>query len=193
MNLNLTEIAKQIYTQNLELGWHDEVRPDSVMLILSASELGEATEGLRKDLQDDHLPHRSMFEVEMADFIIRNLDWLGRELDRGNLCEKIQSGLSAAHYKKGGSKFIGGLNEFSLITVLYSMVFDDLEAKELNNGISLPIANMQSLLEATALAVSWFIERDIPIFSIIYEKVEYNKTRADHQPENRAKEGGKKW
>src|SRR5664279_4920562 len=42
---------------------------------LVGSELGEATDGIRKDLTDDHLPHRSMEVCEMADAILRIMDY----------------------------------------------------------------------------------------------------------------------
>lgn len=82
-------------------------------LALVHSELSEAMEGYRKSLMDDHLPHRRMMEVELADAVIRILDLAG------------------------------------------AMEYD--------------------------------------IESAILEKLEYNKKRADHKPENRAKEGGKKF
>ena len=41
------------------------------------SETSEATEGVRKDLKDDHLPHRSMEVCELADTVIRILDYAG--------------------------------------------------------------------------------------------------------------------
>lgn len=41
------------------------------------SETSEATEGVRKDLKDDHLPHRSMEVCELADVVIRILDYAG--------------------------------------------------------------------------------------------------------------------
>ena len=48
-------------------------RPEMMMLIVS--EIAEAMEGYRKSLPDDKLPHRSMEEVEMADALIRILDY----------------------------------------------------------------------------------------------------------------------
>lgn len=42
---------------------------------LVASELGEATDGIRKNLADDHMPHRSMEVCEMADVILRVMDY----------------------------------------------------------------------------------------------------------------------
>jgi hypothetical protein len=41
------------------------------------SETSEATEGVRKNLQDDHLPHRSMEVCELADVLIRIFDYAG--------------------------------------------------------------------------------------------------------------------
>lgn len=46
-------------------------------LALVHSEASEALEGVRKNLPDDHLPHRPMGEVEAADVIIRVLDLAG--------------------------------------------------------------------------------------------------------------------
>lgn len=45
------------------------------LLMLIVSEIAEAMEGERKGLMDDHLPHRKMAEVEIADAIIRLLDY----------------------------------------------------------------------------------------------------------------------
>lgn len=63
--------------------WHDPAtgkrldRNVPEMLMLIVSELAEAMEGYRKDLQDDKLPHRKMIEVELADAIIRIFDLAG--------------------------------------------------------------------------------------------------------------------
>lgn len=47
------------------------------MLMLATSELAEAMEGHRKNLQDDKLPNRPMVEVELADCLIRIFDIAG--------------------------------------------------------------------------------------------------------------------
>lgn len=55
------------------------------MLMLCVSELAEALEGHRKNLPDDKLPHRRMFEVELTDCLIRIFDLgagLGLDLGR---------------------------------------------------------------------------------------------------------------
>lgn len=46
-------------------------------LLLIVTEVAEATEGARKNLKDDHLPHRDMLEVELADTVIRCFDLAG--------------------------------------------------------------------------------------------------------------------
>lgn len=45
--------------------------------MLIVSEVAEAMEGERKNLMDDHLPHRGMAEVELVDAVIRILDYCG--------------------------------------------------------------------------------------------------------------------
>lgn len=63
--------------------WHDPATGATIqrnvgeMLMLIVSELAEAMEGDRKDKQDDHLPHRKSFEVELADALIRICDIAG--------------------------------------------------------------------------------------------------------------------
>lgn len=47
------------------------------LLMLSVSELAEALEGDRKNLMDDKLPHRKMFDVEIVDTFIRLFDIAG--------------------------------------------------------------------------------------------------------------------
>jgi len=48
-------------------------------LALIHSEVSEGLEGTRKDKMDDHLPHRTMLEVELADAVIRIFDLAGME------------------------------------------------------------------------------------------------------------------
>lgn len=62
-----------------DAGWHDKPREVGTMLALVHSEVSEAMEGFRKDLKDDHLKHRKMAEVELADAVIRIFDLAGRE------------------------------------------------------------------------------------------------------------------
>lgn len=73
------------FNESLKAGWHTDLetgelkeRNKGEMICLMHSELSEAMEGERKNLMDDHLPHRPMAEVEMADTVIRIMDYCGR-------------------------------------------------------------------------------------------------------------------
>jgi NTP pyrophosphatase (non-canonical NTP hydrolase) len=83
------------------------------LLMLTVSELSEAMEGHRKNLMDDKLPHRRMFEVELADAIIRIFDLAGGlNLDLGGAyVEKMEYNASRedhtreARMKDNGKKY----------------------------------------------------------------------------------------
>lgn len=80
------------------------------LLMLTTSELAEAMEGHRKDLMDDKLPHRKMFEVELADALIRILDMaggLGLDLE-GAYKEKMAYNSHRADHKIENRKADGG-------------------------------------------------------------------------------------
>jgi NTP pyrophosphatase (non-canonical NTP hydrolase) len=70
-------------------------------LCLTHSELSEAMEGFRKNLMDDKLPHRKMFEVELADTVIRIMDIAGFfKMDLGGaIIEKLEYNATRADHK----------------------------------------------------------------------------------------------
>lgn len=79
-------------------------------LDLQHSELSEATEGFRKDLQDDHLPDRKMIEVELADAMIRIFDlaeWLQLNIGAAML-EKLAYNRQRADHKMENRDKPGG-------------------------------------------------------------------------------------
>lgn len=80
------------------------------MLMLTVSELSEAMEGHRKDLADDKLPNRKMFEVELADAVIRIFDMAaGLGLDLGGaFCEKMEYNAVREDHKTEARKAAGG-------------------------------------------------------------------------------------
>lgn len=76
-------------------------RNDGELIALMHSELSEALEGLRKDRNDEHLPHRKSVEVELADTLIRIFDYAGaRNLDlAGAVIEKLAFNQRRADHK----------------------------------------------------------------------------------------------
>lgn len=69
--------ANKLWWTNLETNEYPQKRNIGEMLMLCVSELAEAMEGHRKNLQDDKLPHRKMFDVELVDCFIRLFDLAG--------------------------------------------------------------------------------------------------------------------
>lgn len=106
-------VVSKCHNQAKNSGWWNNEREIGTLLMLCVSELSEAMEGDRKNLQDNHLPKRKMFDVELADTVIRIFDIAGK--------------------------------------------------------------------------------RRIPLGDIIKEKLDYNRNRADHKIENRAKDNGKRY
>lgn len=89
-------------------GWYTDlatgeplVRNVPEMIALIHSEISEALEGVRKNKQDDHLPHRKSVEVELADALIRIFDLAGYlKLDLGGaVIEKMDYNAHRADHK----------------------------------------------------------------------------------------------
>jgi len=79
-------------------------------LMLTVSEISEAMEGHRKGKADDHLPHRSSLEVELADAVIRIADLAGAlGLDLGGaIIEKLAYNQQRADHTPEARAAAGG-------------------------------------------------------------------------------------
>jgi NTP pyrophosphatase (non-canonical NTP hydrolase) len=78
------------------------VMNDGERMMLMVSEIAEAFEGKRKDLMDSHLTHRKAVDVELADLLIRVLDYAGENCQDlgGALIEKLEYNRNRADHKK---------------------------------------------------------------------------------------------
>lgn len=110
---SINELSIEIHKNNVNAGWWTDLvtgedlhgfkegypqhmayakRDVLNLLCLVHSEISEACEGVRKNLMDDKLPHRTMVEVELADAMIRMFDIAGAfNLDLGGaIREKLE-------------------------------------------------------------------------------------------------------
>jgi hypothetical protein len=76
------QLVAECYFQSAEGGWWPEDVVNNPLVVpaklaLVHSELSEALEGHRKDLDDDHLPEFKAITVELADAVIRICDLAG--------------------------------------------------------------------------------------------------------------------
>lgn len=161
-----------IHAQNVSVGWYDEDRSFATYCCLFNSEIFEGFEGVRRNLMDDKLPQYPMIAVELADKIIRGLDYLAYR-----------------NYAWGDMKGVRFIKVTACMhTNLMNMSMLVSEAW-LHNGSEISLYQLQRaivLAYQTAEYFGWDIQR------IILEKTKFNKTRADHQRKNRTGKPGEK-
>lgn len=183
--MNYNELATQIYEQNKAVGWWDD--PDRCFyecLQLVSTEVAEATEGERKNLMDDHLPHRRMGEVELADALIRVLD-IGGKLGLE------YPGASGVRDIWLSEVSVGRRHLFINEKLLsFSQSYTAWRIFKGPNSLENAASQYGKLIDAI-VAVSDSFDYDME--GALREKLEYNKTRADHKRVNREKENGKKF
>lgn len=171
---SLNAFAAEIHRDNAHW-WHDPAtgerldRNKGEMFMLMVSELSECMEGERKDLMDDHLPHRKMAEVELADTVIRIMDYSGSRPTILNL-------------------------EYAFAT---DWVIPENKSEALHEIVAV-IANVTNtewwrMGRAVNMIEAYATRHGYDLWGAVAEKRAYNATRADHKAEARLAAGGKRW
>lgn len=167
----LNELAKQVHAANIK--WWQSIhtgkpiaRDRDELKMLCVTELAESLEGARKDLMDDKLPHRRMAEVEMADTVIRLLDYAGGfgiqlEDDRAVTMEVLPDNTGASLLKIAGA--IIAIDAPGSVERVLAMI--DIHCRR----------------------------RGYDLDGAFGEKMAYNARRHDHTHEARKAAGGKKF
>ena len=97
-------LQRAVHQTAVEHGWWDQARPIGEVLMLVVTELAEAMEAYRSgDTGSDKIPGFSKVEEELADAIIRILDFAGaHDLNiEGALTAKMKHN-EARPYRHGG-------------------------------------------------------------------------------------------
>ncbi len=111
----IEELNTRVKLANIKW-WEDPItgekrdRNRGELLMLVVSELSEALEGDRKDLMDDKLSHRKMFDVEIIDAMIRLFDIAGNLVPEAAEIfeEKMAYNANRADHKPENRLKIGG-------------------------------------------------------------------------------------
>lgn len=185
--MDFNELAKRIYAQNVRVGWWDD--PDRCILttlMLVCSEISEAMEGVRKDLDDDKLPHRKMAEVELADTATRILDLLGRfDIKYKKTGPKAMDWMRGALGEKANNLPARLLVINAIVTGAaqrYAMCGEE-DMRSFGKWLCGALDEIVDVAEAYGFDLEGAIE----------EKNAFNATRPDHTREARAGEKGKKF
>lgn len=103
----LTELARQIYKMSKEHGWWDPEPSFGETVALCHSELSESLEEYRNNSPHIYFKDRKPegIAVEMADCIIRILDWFGHEgIDVDEVVKEKMEYNQNREYRHGGKK-----------------------------------------------------------------------------------------
>ena len=161
----LSELAKETHEVSKSRGWWDKPRTVKTLFALMNSEIGEATNGYRESLMDDKLLHRLMEEVELADVLLRVMDY--GENARLELIPDL------CHYPDYYIEKKDNLDR------TWDLTCKLVDFYVIRTNTHYTMLVMQILL--TGLA------RGYDVYGAALEKMEFNKSRKDHDPKTRTK------
>jgi len=177
-----------IHQFNVQAGWWNDPTTGNFLgkerdlddvVCLIHSEISEALEGYRKNLQDDKLPHHPMLIVELADTAIRCFDAIGGYAEDYRWTNKTprrpEIDFAVAVRDKRITRCLNMLHGYTNATLFFKMRHD------------------YTALRRTVVGCYYLAENmGYNLTDIILEKVVFNAERADHKLEERKKAGGKR-
>ena len=101
----ITELSRDIHNWAVSKGFWDEERNDAECIALMHSELSEALEGLRKPHRDEHCPEFDNVEIELADCVIRIMDFSHKRGYRLASAIEAKMDYNETRPRKHGKKF----------------------------------------------------------------------------------------
>jgi len=190
---NINEIALSIFQANQKAGWWDDMnRSPFDTLQLVSTEVAEATEGERKNLMDDKLPHRPMGEVEIADVFIRAADIAGRygiQYRRTDVIWCYGTDSFAAMHLAINQKVI----QFANISVDGVGRIGQTPIEQAHHWLNNHPECFNHVYSSIIDMCYEFCElKGYDLEGAITEKLAFNAVRLDHTREHRATENGKK-
>ena len=192
----LDSLCREIHAANVEAGWWSdlqtgestlETRNRPEMLMLSVSELSEASDGWMTNEPDDKLGHLPMFDVELSDIAIRLFDTMGAYesiLGRPTIGWRV----ARERAERTGSMMRNETTNGALMLIVneLSKAMEHFRKGRIEQYV-------QAMADAQMCVFKLAEQRGILLLDIIDQKRAFNRNRADHKIENRRAEGGKQF
>lgn len=193
----LNTMAADVHARNVGAGWWHDIRTGEDMrgkrnigelLCLVHSEVDEAFDGLIGNLPDDKLTHRRMLEVELADVLIRDLDLAGSvDMNLGAAVMLVDVELLA------GASFYQTQDDLNRLHRAVSRAMEGHRKKKQHADHPMYSVFEMGLAEIAVRVFHIARKLKLDLGGAYTEKLEFNKSRLDHKPENRLAAGGKEY
>lgn len=187
-------LQSELYAIYLAAGWHLKKRSVSQLTNLLHSELSEAMEGNRSNLMDNKLPHYKMEVVEVADFVIRALNWMS---DMGHTTVELSCESDIGQcIELSSSMDINEMDFMDYLAELHDcMSYNRAVLLQIQKGQRTGHHHVNSFWLWMAVSICFLIADKYgwDLMAVIREKNAFNSTRPDHTLEERAKEHGKQY